>query len=117
MTISCVVRYRENVLLLVVFTSVSFLFMSGISWPASNIPAFWKAVGSLIPSTFGIKGFLKISSMGATIQDMAEEYKALWIQTVCYFFTACMVYRAQIIAARKHAIERLELLKKKFGAE
>ena len=117
MTISCVVRYRENVLLLVVFTSVPFLFMSGISWPASNIPAFWKAVGSLIPSTFGIKGFLKISSMGATIQDMAEEYKALWIQTVCYFFTACMVYRAQIIAARKHAIERLELLKKKFGAE
>lgn len=42
MTISCVVRYRENVLLLVVFTSVPFLFMSGISWPASNIPAFWK---------------------------------------------------------------------------
>lgn len=42
MMLSCLVRYRENVLLLVVFTSVPFLFMSGISWPQSNIPDFGK---------------------------------------------------------------------------
>ena len=32
MTISCVVRYRENIMLLVVFTSVPFLFLSGVTW-------------------------------------------------------------------------------------
>lgn len=114
MTLSCLVRYRENVLLLVVFTSVPFLFLSGISWPQSNIPQFWKLVGDLIPSTFGIRGFLKISSMGATLHDIEPEYHALWIQTLVYFFTACLVYRFQIISARKHAIAHLERIKQKL---
>lgn len=52
MMLSCLVRYRENVLLLVVFTSVPFLFMSGISWPQSNIPGFWK--GSKLSHTINI---------------------------------------------------------------
>lgn len=117
MMLSCLVRYRENVLLLVVFTSVPFLFMSGISWPQSNIPGFWKGVSCLIPSTFGIRGFMKISSMGGTLQDMETEYQALWIQTLVYFFCTCLVYRAQIIASRKHAIARLEMLKKKLETE
>lgn len=114
MTVSCMVRYRENVLLLVVFTSVPFLFMSGISWPESNMPGFWKGVSCVIPSTFGIRGFLTISSMGGTLQDIQTEYKALWIQTLVYFFTTCAVYRYQIINARRHAVEHLEQLKKKL---
>ncbi len=39
MMLSCTIRYRENVMLLVVFTSIPLLFLSGISWPQSNIPA------------------------------------------------------------------------------
>lgn len=114
MTLSCMVRYRENVLLLVVFTSVPFLFMSGISWPESNIPGIWKGVSCIIPSTFGIRGFLKISSMGATLQDIEPEYQALWVQALIYFFTTCIVYRYQIIATRRHAVERLEMIKEKL---
>lgn len=115
MTMSCIVRYRENVLLLVVFTSVPFLFMSGISWPQSNIPGVWKGISCLIPSTFGIRGFLKISSMGGILQDIITEYQALWLQTLVYFFTTCLVYRFQINEARKHAIEHLERLKAKVA--
>lgn len=114
MTLSCMVRYRENVLLLVVFTSVPFLFMSGISWPESNIPGIWKGVGCIIPSTFGIRGFLKLSSMGTTLQDIEGEYQALWVQSLIYFFTTCIVYRYQIIATRRHAIERIEMIKEKL---
>ena len=33
MVVSCIVRYRENVMLLVVFASVPLLFLSGVSWP------------------------------------------------------------------------------------
>ena len=39
-TVSCLVHYRENVILLVVFMSVPLLFMSGVSWPQSSIPSF-----------------------------------------------------------------------------
>lgn len=96
MMLSCLVRYRENVMLLVVFTSVPMLFMTGVSWPASNIPGVWKGVAMLIPSTFGIKGFLSLNSMGGTLADIRTEYIALWIQAVVYFCVACAVYHIQI---------------------
>lgn len=105
MMLSCVVRYRENVMLLVVFTSVPMLFLTGISWPQTNIPGAWQGVSWLIPSTFGIRGFLRISSMGATLQDIQIEYQALWIQALVYFLITCLVYRFQIIRARRHALE------------
>ena len=33
MTVSCLVRYRENVMLIMVFVSVPLLFLTGVSWP------------------------------------------------------------------------------------
>lgn len=103
MMLSCLVRYRENVMLLVVFTSVPFLFLTGISWPQSNIPGLWQGVSWLIPSTFGVRGFLRVSSMGGTLRDIIPEYQALWLQTAVYFFATCIVYRYQIISARRGA--------------
>lgn len=111
MMVSCMVRYRENVMLLVVFTSVPFLFMTGLSWPQSNIPGAWEAIASLIPSTFGVRGFLRISSMGATLQDIELEYHALWIQTFVYLLATCAVYHYQLRHAKRHAYENIEHLK------
>lgn len=105
LTISCLVRYRENVMLLVVFTSVPFLFLSGISWPQSNMPAFWRGVACLFPSTFGARAFMRVNTMGATLDDVLVEYRALWIQTAVYFFLACAVYRVQLLRARRHALQ------------
>lgn len=115
MSLSCLVRYRENVLLLVVFTSVPLLFLSGVSWPQSSIPGFWQGVSWLFPSTFGIRGFLRLSSMGGTLQDIQTEYEALWLQVLAYFFLTCLVYRYQINHARRKAYDRLERLKEKAG--
>ncbi len=103
MTLSCLVRYRENVMLLVVFTSVPFLFLTGVSWPQNNIPAFWESVSYILPSTFGVRGFLRINGMGATLADIEPEFQALWLQVACYFFLACGVYRHQIKMARTNA--------------
>ncbi len=103
LAMSCLVRYRENVMLLVVFTSVPLLFMTGISWPQSNIPGFWQSVAWLFPSTFGVRGFLRISSMGASLADIETEFRALWIQAGIYFFITCLVFRHQMRMARKNA--------------
>lgn len=111
MFVSCTVRYRENVMLIVVFTSLPLLFLAGVSWPQSGIPEFWQSVAYLFPSTFGIRGFIRMNSMGATLHDINHEYQMLWIQVVVYFLLACIVYRWQIIRARKHAIKK-ELQKK-----
>lgn len=114
MMISCVVRYRENVMLIIVFTSVPLLFLSGISWPQSNIPGAWRAIAALFPSTFGIRGFVRLNTMGATLADIRFEYQALWIQTTIYFFATCAVYRYQIIQARLHATESARKMKEKI---
>ena len=93
MTVACLLRQREDVMIMVVFTSVVFLFLSGVSWPQSNIPPFWRAFACLFPSTFGIQGFVKMNTMGALIGDIAYECKALWIQTIVYGLLAFWLLR------------------------
>ena len=113
MMLSCVVRYRENVILLVIFSSLPFLFISGVSWPQSSIPGVWRGIATLIPSTFGIRGFVRLNTMGASLGDIRVEYQALWIQVIVYFLAACLVYRFQIISARRNANERIQSMKEK----
>jgi len=95
-TFSFIVRQRENVMLLVVFTSVPFLFMSGVSWPKSNIPEIWQLTSYLFPSTFGIQGFVKLNTMGCLFSDIWPEIKALWMQVIVYGALATLVTRWQV---------------------
>ncbi len=113
MVVSCLVKYRENVMLLMVFVSVPLLFLTGVSWPQSNIPGYLQGVSWLFPSTFGARAFVRLNSMGATMGDVLTEYRILWIQTGVYFLLALMVYRFQIVKARYAAKERLMLLREK----
>ncbi len=96
MTVSCMVRYRENVMLLVVFASVPLLFLTGVSWPQSAMPWFWQSISWLFPSTFGVQAFVRLSSMGASLGDVLTEYYALWAQAAFYFCLACLVHRNQL---------------------
>jgi ABC-2 type transport system permease protein len=103
MTVSCLVRYRENVMLLMVFISIPLLFLTGISWPQSNIPSYWQGVSWLFPSTFGIRAYIRLNTMGGTLGDVLTEYHALWLHVLIYFVIACLVYRVQVDRARRHA--------------
>lgn len=111
MTLSAFVRNRETCIVLFVFTSVPLLLISGISWPASAISPFWKAVSYLFPSTLGVNGFVRLSSMGARLDQVSFEYLGLWIQAICYFFTAFIVYRREIILSRLHIHQRFKKLR------
>lgn len=103
MTVSCLVRYRENVMLLMVFVSVPLLFLTGVSWPQSSILGAWQGVSWLFPSTFGVRAFIRINSMGATVSQILPEIRILWIQAAIYLSMACLVYRYQFRLARKYA--------------
>ena len=113
MTVSCLVRYRENVMLLVVFISVPLLFMTGVSWPQSSIPGVWQGVSWLFPSTFGVRAFVRMNTMGGTLSDVLPEIRYLWIHAAAYFGTACLVYGHQLRVSRRHVQERLDYLRKK----
>lgn len=113
MTVSCLIRYRENVMLIVIFCSVPLLFLSGVSWPQSNIPGLWQGVSWLFPSTFGVRAFVRTSMMGATIDDVTTEYAMMWVQTLAYFFIACAVYRYQISLSRRKVLDQLNHIRHK----
>lgn len=113
MMVSCTVKYRENVMLIVVFVSVPLLFLTGVSWPQSNIPSYWQGVSWLFPSTFGARAFIRLNSMGADLSDVMPELRIIWIQALCYFVLTLAVYRFQFYEARRYAMDRLKFLKHK----
>ena len=106
-TLGVAVRQRETGLLLIVFTSVPLLFLSGISWPGSAVAEGWKALGYLFPSTFGINGFVRVNTMGASLPDVSHECRMLWLQTAVYFVTALA---ATYVVGRKNAISAKKAL-------
>lgn len=89
MSFAAVIRNRETGMVLFLFFSIILLFLSGFSWPGSNMPGVWKYFSYLFPSTFGVQGYLKINSMGAAMGAVRLEYVALWIQAGIYFLIAC----------------------------
>lgn len=101
MVLSTFIYRREDSILLLVFLSVPMLFLSGLSWPSPSMSGFWKYVSYLFPSTFGMNGYVRINSMGASLSDVRTEYMGLWIQAGVYFLIACWFYRRQIVALTK----------------
>ena len=97
MTLSSLIYRREDCILIFVFLSVPLLFLSGISWPASAMHPFWRAVSWFFPSTFGMNGYVRITSMGCSLRDISTEWLALWAQAAVYFTTACLMYRRHIL--------------------
>lgn len=95
-TFSSFIYRREDCILLFVFMSVPLLFISGISWPSSAVPEFWKWVGMLFPSTFAVNGYVRINSMGATLGQVSHEFIGLWIQAGIYFLFSIMYYRTSL---------------------
>ena len=96
MTLSCIIKEREEPLLLYVFISAPLLFLSGITWPWSSIPTFFKAIAMFFPSTFGIQGFIQIGSCGATLSDVQYYYFFEWGLAIFYFITTAFVYKRQV---------------------
>ncbi len=93
MVLSVFVTERESSMLVIVFTSVLFLFLSGLLWPRYAMPDVWVWLGDLIPSTWGIEGFVRMASDGATIEQQSGPYKWMWLLAAVYFLVAYIIAR------------------------
>lgn len=89
-------RNRENSMIVLLFTSVPFIFLSGFSWPREAMPGIFVWFSHLIPSTSGIQGFIKINQMGAQLSDIKPELLELWLLAMVYFILAALAFRRQI---------------------
>lgn len=92
-TCAVLIRNRETGMVMFLFFSVILLFLSGLTWPVSSFPAFWRYFSYIFPGTFGVEGYIKINCMGADFSAIQTEFIALWIQAIVYFITACFSFR------------------------
>ena len=85
-------RNQEASIVLLISTSLIFLFIAGISWPKELVPEGWRYLSYLIPYTWASHGFIHINSMGATLWDVRTEYLALWGLAAGYFLLAVLMF-------------------------
>lgn len=81
---ACFIPTRESSILLLAFTSVIFMFLSGVVWPVGAMPSIWQKVSWLIPSTPASHIMVALSTMGADIRLLSNDILALSIQIVSY---------------------------------
>ena len=114
------IRNREAGFVLLISTSLVFLFIAGISWPKEMIPVGWRVASWFIPYTWAANGFIHINSMGATLWQTRTEYMALWVLTAAYFVLAVVMfliagYRQDHKESRRNEVLEADLLSESFG--
>jgi len=87
------VRERETSMIVIVFTSVIFLFLSGLTWPHYAMGWLWRLCAGCIPSTWGVQGFVHINSDNASLAQQSEPWLMLWLLAGIYFIGAWAVNR------------------------
>ncbi|VFQ45873.1 ABC transporter permease [Desulfoluna butyratoxydans] len=92
LTLSVLFPHRETSLFVLIGTSMPAIFLSGISWPVEVFPPWLRIFSYVIPSTAGIDGFLRVSTMGAGLGDVAKDVAILMGLVVVYFFSAVWVF-------------------------
>lgn len=88
-----IVWERESVFVLWVVTSVVFLFLSGLTWPRYAMAPFWKFLSGCIPATWGVEGFIRMNTNGASLAQVSSDYIHLWILAAIYLVGAYCVQR------------------------
>ena len=99
--LSSLFRRRENSLLLLLFTSIPFLMLSGASIPQESMPQWLFQLGRIIPSSSGVDGFIRIRTMGATLSEVSVQFWTLWILSGLYFILACLGMRGVLLRVEK----------------
>ena len=90
LAVSTLFRYRENSLLLLLWTSIPLLMLSGVSFPREGMPEWLYRFGQIFPSSHGVNAFIRIQTMGASLAEVFREIKALIILAVVYGGLACI---------------------------
>ncbi|MDE6042268.1 MAG: ABC transporter permease [Muribaculaceae bacterium] len=89
--LSHMMREREDAFIYIVFTSVVFLFMSGLTWPMFAMPDALRALSRAVPATAGVEGFVHINSNGATLAEQSGNFLWLWLLAGIYFLGAVLL--------------------------
>ena len=78
----------ETPTLIFLATSLPQFFLAGFSWPREAIPAPVLAAGYIFPSDLAIDGIVRIGQLGASLWEVAGDWRGLWGLAIGYFVLA-----------------------------
>lgn len=110
-------RERESVFILWVVTSVAFLFLSGLTWPRFAMPGVWKALSDLVPATFGVEGFIRMNTNGASLAQVRGDYISLWILAAAYTAAAFLIQKFVVQPSRRNDTDNIRREAREFQEE
>jgi ABC-2 type transport system permease protein len=90
----------ETPTLVFIGTSLPQFFLTGFAWPREAIPGPVQAIGYVFPSDFAIDGLVRINQLGASLWEVARDWRGLWILALVYFALAVM---SAALVRRRHA--------------
>lgn len=95
--VSTLFRHRESALLLLLWSSIPILMLSGASFPREAIPRWLYNAGAIFPSSSGVEGIIRLQTMGATLRDVAPLIWRLIILALLFFVLAIFGLRRQLV--------------------
>ena len=78
----------ETPTLIFLGTSLAQFFLAGFSWPREAIPKPVLAAGYVFPSDLAIDGMVRIDQLGASLWEVAHDWRGLWVLAIIYFTLA-----------------------------
>jgi ABC-2 type transport system permease protein len=90
----------ESPTLIFLGTSLPQFFLTGFAWPREAIPETVQAFGAIFPSDPATDGIVRINQLGASLWEVARDWRGLWILALAYFALAVM---SAALIKRRHA--------------
>lgn len=75
---------RESSILWLLWLSIPFLLVSGVSLPPQAFPQWLYIIGRVVPSSSAVDAWIAVQSRGASLVDVAPELTTLWILVALY---------------------------------
>ena len=87
------VRTREDAIMLVMYTSLPAVMLTGFSWPSVAMPQWLNILSYIVPTTLGTKGFVAVTQMGASLTTIMSFWLGMWGLCLLYLFLATLTLR------------------------
>ena len=86
-------RRRESSIVWLLWLSIPFLLVSGVSLPPEAFPQWLYIIGRAVPSSSAVDAWIAVQSKGALLSDVLPELALLWCLVLIYGAGAVMANR------------------------
>ena len=87
-------RRRESSIVWLLWLSIPFLLVSGVSLPPQAFPRWLYIVGRVVPSSSAVDAWIAVQSRGASLSDIVPELTLLWYLVAIYGAGAIVANRS-----------------------